>query len=125
MTYKLTQLGHDVQNWSATVVHAVNVSTARRRVELRRYKRGFMQYSTYEYSVTVGCWHDTARRWWVDYVQFSRSSSREHTVIGLLFIIASAEPANNNINYGMWTEQSPMLFIATWPLFGSVATPIW
>jgi len=29
-------LGHDVQNWSVTVVHAVNVSTTRRRVELRR-----------------------------------------------------------------------------------------
>ena len=34
MTYKLTQLGHDVQNWSVTVVHAVNVSTTRCRVEL-------------------------------------------------------------------------------------------
>jgi len=34
MTYKLSQLGHDVHNWSVTVVHAVNVSTTRRRVEL-------------------------------------------------------------------------------------------
>ena len=36
MTYEVSQLGHDVQNWSLTVVHAVNVSTTRRRVELRR-----------------------------------------------------------------------------------------
>ena len=34
MTYKLSQLGHDVQSWSVTVVHAVNVSTTRRRIEL-------------------------------------------------------------------------------------------
>ena len=32
------QLGHDVQNSSVTVVHAVNVSTTRRRVELRCYR---------------------------------------------------------------------------------------
>ena len=37
MTYKLSQLGHDVQDWSVTVVHAVNVSTTRRRVQLSRY----------------------------------------------------------------------------------------
>ena len=33
MTYKLSQLGHYV-HWQVTVVHAVNVSTIRRRVEL-------------------------------------------------------------------------------------------
>ena len=43
MTYRLSQLGHDVQNWSVTVVHAVNVSTTRRRVELCRYKRALMR----------------------------------------------------------------------------------
>jgi len=31
---QLSLLGHDVQNWSVTVVHAVNMSTTRRRVEL-------------------------------------------------------------------------------------------
>jgi len=45
---QLSQLGHDVQNWSVTVVHAVNVSTTRRRVELSwielcRYKRALIQ----------------------------------------------------------------------------------
>jgi len=45
MTYKLSQLGHDVHNWSVTVVHAVNVSTTRRRVELRRYEWP-LKYST-------------------------------------------------------------------------------
>jgi len=34
VAYKLSQLGHDVQNWSVTVVQAVNVSTTGRRVEL-------------------------------------------------------------------------------------------
>jgi len=34
MTYKLSQMGHDPQNWSVTVVHAVNVSTTQRRVWL-------------------------------------------------------------------------------------------
>ena len=46
MTYKLSQLGHDVQNWSVTVVHAVNVSTTRHPsswVELCRYKRALKQ----------------------------------------------------------------------------------
>jgi len=42
MTYKLSQLGHDVQNWSVTVVHAacerVDNSTSS-WVELCRYKR--------------------------------------------------------------------------------------
>jgi len=48
MTYKLSQLGHDVQNWSVTVVHAVNVSTTRRRVELCRYKRPLSNMSWYD-----------------------------------------------------------------------------
>ena len=66
--------GHDVQNWSVTVVHAVNVSTTRCRVELScigiaidirhfadgRYKRAFNEPNDVRRNLSVGRGHVTS-----------------------------------------------------------------
>ena len=56
MTYKLSQLGHDVQNWSVTVVHAVN-----EWVELCRYKRALNKQTASVVVVYTRKWDATPK----------------------------------------------------------------
>ena len=69
-TYKLSQLGHDVENWSVTVVHAVNTSTIQRRVELCRYKRAFTHHMLFHhYTPTSTLW--STNQFFLDLPRFS------------------------------------------------------
>ena len=88
--YKLSQLGHDVQNWSVTVVHAVNMSTTRRRVELGlcRYKRAFSctderapSWPTTSLSTATHSWK---RRPFCSSVRLSTCRTWQNALIGLL-----------------------------------------